>query len=283
LFTVGFANTRESALDAINLGPLVLPLRVLTPLAALAVANAAAWAWQRRRGIDAGPALWRMTVSGFIAARAAFVLKHLDSYLAAPLSMLDIRDGGFVAFAGLLVACAVGFEQLRRHPALRRPLVGAALAGILVWAGAGLAIRASQPASTPLPDLALQGLDGSPVRLADFKGKPVVLNLWATWCPPCRREMPALAAAQAANPDVAFVFVNAGEAPEAVRRYLDAGGLSMPNVLLDKRRTLAPAVSAVGYPTTLFYDRRGMLAGRHLGELSRAGLDEQLETLRKMP
>jgi thiol-disulfide isomerase/thioredoxin len=273
--------TRESALDAITLGPLVLPLRVLSPLAALAVANAAAWAWQRRRGIDAGPALWSMTLWGFVAARAAFVLKHLDTYLAAPLSMLDLRDGGFVAFAGLLAACAAGFEQVRRHPALRRPLVGAALAGILVWAGAGLAIRASQPASTPLPDIALQGLDGGTVRLADFKGQPVVLNLWATWCPPCRREMPAMAAAQAANPDVAFVFVNAGEEREAVRRYLDAGGLGMPNVLLDGPRAVASALGAVGYPTTLFYDRRGMLAGRHMGELSRAGLDEQLSGLRQ--
>ncbi|WP_227496454.1 TlpA disulfide reductase family protein [Massilia litorea] len=255
----------------------------MSPLTALAVANLAAWAWQRRRGIDAGPALWRMTVWGFVAARAAFVFKHFDTYLAAPLSMLDIRDGGFVAFAGLLAACAAGFEQLRRQPALRRPLLGAALAGILVWAGTGLAIQASQPASSPLPELAFRRLDGSAVRLAEFKGKPVVLNLWATWCPPCRREMPAMAAAQAASPDVAFVFVNAGEEPDTVRRYLAAQGLSMPNLLLDGPRALAPAVGAAGYPTTLFYDRRGMLAGRHLGELSRAALDEQLSGLRKAP
>jgi thiol-disulfide isomerase/thioredoxin len=258
----------------------VLPLRVLGPLAALAVANLAAWAWQRRRGVDAGPALWRMTVCGFVAARAAFVLMHLDSYLDAPLTMLDMRDGGFAAFAGLLAACAVGFEQLRRAPILRRPLVGAALAGIVVWAGTGLAIHASQRPNTPLPDLALHRLDGSAVRLAEFRGKPVVLNLWATWCPPCRREMPAMAAAQAANPDVAFVFVNAGEEPDAVRRYLDAGGLTTPNVLPDGQRALAGAVGAVGYPTTLFYDRHGILAARHMGELSRAGLEDQVATLR---
>jgi thiol-disulfide isomerase/thioredoxin len=224
-----------------------------------------------------------MTVWGFLAARAAFVLGHLDAYLAAPLSMLDIRDGGFAAFAGLLAACAAGFGQLHRRSALRRPLLGSALAGIVVWAGAGLAIQASQPASTPLPEIALQGLDGSTVRLAAFRGKPVVLNLWATWCPPCRREMPAMAAAQAAHPDVAFVFVNAGEAPDTVRRYLAAGGLRLPNVLLDGPRALAPAVGAAGYPTTLFYDRRGMLAGRYMGELSRAALDEQLEALIKTP
>lgn len=270
-------------MDAINLGPLVLPLRVLSPLAALGVANAAAWFWLRRRGVDAGPALWRMTLWGFVAARAAFVLKHLDPYLEAPLSMLDIRDGGFVAYAGLLVACAVGFEQTRRDAALRRPLLASALAGILVWAGASVAIKASQPASTPLPDLVLQRLDGGTLRLPELKGKPVVLNIWATWCPPCRREMPAMAAAQAANPDVQFVFVNTGEEAHAVRSYLEEGGLALPNVVLDRLLSTARTVGAPGYPTTLFYDRHGMLAARHAGEISRAGLDEQMKALRGAP
>ncbi|MFC5478540.1 redoxin domain-containing protein [Massilia suwonensis] len=270
-------------MDAINLGPLVLPLRVLSPLAALGVANFAAWLWQRRRGVDAGPALWRMTVWGFIAARAVFILRHLDVYLAAPLTMLDIRDGGFVAYAGLLVACAVGFERVLREPALRRPLLGAALAGILVFAGANLAIRASQPARAPLPDLVLQRLEGGTLRLPELKGKPVVLNLWATWCPPCRREMPAMAEAQAAHPEVTFVFVNTGEQAEAVRRYLEDGGLQLPNVVLDGLHSTARAVGASGYPTTLFYDSRGMLAARHMGEISRAGLEEQLAVVRGRP
>jgi thiol-disulfide isomerase/thioredoxin len=267
-------------LDAIQLGPLVLPLRVLGPLAALGVANAAAWFWQRRRGIDAGPALWRMTLWGFVAARAVFVLKHLDTYLEAPLSMLDIRDGGFVAFAGLLAAGAVGFEQLRRDAGLRRPLLASALAGILVWAGVNLAIQASQPASTPLPDLALQRLEGGTLRLAELRGKPVVLNMWATWCPPCRREMPAMAAAQAANPDVHFIFVNTGEKAQAVRSYLETGKIEIRNVVLDGPHITARTVGAVGYPTTLFYDRHGMLAARHAGEISRAGLEEQMKALR---
>ena len=270
-------------MDAINLGPLVLPLRVLAPLGALFAANLVAWLWQRGRGVDASPALWRMTLWGFIAARAAFVLKHWDTYLDAPLGMLDIRDGGFIAFAGLLAACAVGFEQVRRHPALRRPLTTSALAGVLVWAGATLAIHAGQPASLPLPALALQRLEGGAVDLGQFKGRPVVVNLWATWCPPCRREMPALAAAQAASPDVAFVFVNAGEDAATVRRYLDEAGVAPRNVLLDRAHTAARALNAVGYPTTLFYDRRGMLAGRHMGELSRAAVDDQLSKLRDVP
>ena len=270
-------------MDAINLGPMVLPLRVLAPLGALLVANLAAWLWQRRCGVDASPALWRMTLWGFIAARAAFVLKHRDTYLDAPLGMLDIRDGGFIAFAGLLAACAVGFEHARRHPPLRRALSTSALAGVLAWAGATLAIHAGQPANVPLPALALQRLEGGAVDLSQFKGRPLVVNLWATWCPPCRREMPALGAAQAANPDVAFVFVNVGEDAATVRRYLDRAGVAPQNVLLDGGRTAARALNALGYPTTLFYDRRGMLAGRHMGELSRAAVDEQLSKLRDAP
>lgn len=266
-------------MDAITLGPMVLPLRVLAPLGALGVANFAAWIW-RWRGVDASTALWWMTLSGFAAARAAFVLRHLDTYLAAPLTLFDIRDGGFVAYAGLLAACAVGFEQARRQPALRRPLATAALAGMLAWAGAGFAIRALQPLNPPLPALALQRLGGGTLDLATLKGRPIVLNVWATWCPPCRREMPALAAAQAAHPEAVFVFVNAGEDGATVQRYLAQAGVAPQNVVLDPLRTAARAFDVGGYPTTLFYDRHGMQAGRHMGELSRAGVDEQLGSMR---
>jgi thiol-disulfide isomerase/thioredoxin len=267
-------------MDAINIGPMVLPLRVLAPLGALLAANGVAWIWLRRRAVDAAPALWHMTLWGFVAARAAFVLAHLDSYLAAPLGMLDIRDGGFNALAGLLTGCAIGFEQARRQPVLRRALASAALTGIVVWSGATLAIHAGRPANVPLPALALQRLDGGTVDLRALKGRPLVVNLWATWCPPCRREMPALSAAQAAHPEAIFLFVNSGEDAAVVRRYLAEAGVAPANVLLDAPRAAARTLDVVGYPTTLFYDRQGKLAARHMGELSRAGVDEQLARLR---
>lgn len=264
-------------MDAINIGPLALPVRVAAPLLAMAAASAAAAWWARRRAVDPSNALWHMVLWGFLAARVAFVLKHLDTYLAAPLDILDIRDGGFVAFAGLLVALAIGADAARRNGALGRPLATSVLAGILVWAGATVAFGVGA-SSAPLPDIALRRLDGSELKLR-ATGKPVVVNLWATWCPPCRREMPALGAAQAANPGVAFVFVNQGEDAAVVQRYLDGERLALKDVALDPARAVARATQAVGYPTTLFYDAQGRLVARHMGELSRAQLNEQLGAL----
>jgi YD repeat-containing protein len=264
-------------MDAINVGPLALPVRVLAPLLAMAAASAASAWWARRRAVDPSDTLWHMVLWGLLAARAAFVLKHLDIYRAAPLDILDIRDGGFVAFAGLLVALAIGADAARRDGALRRPLATSVLAGIAVWAGATFAFSAAATPS-PLPDIALRRLDGSALQLR-ATGKPVVVNLWATWCPPCRREMPALGAAQAANPGVAFVFVNQGEDAAVVQRYLDQEGFALRDVALDPARQVARATQAVGYPTTLFYDARGRLVARHMGELSRAQLNEQLGAL----
>lgn len=267
-------------MDAINIGPLAVPVRVLAALAAVVAANLAVLWWRRRRGVDADPALWRMLLWGFLAARAAFVLKHLDSYRANPLLVLDIRDGGFVAFAGLLAACAVGFEQVRRQSALRRPLLGASLLGVAVWAGASFAAFPGAPPGAPLPAVALKRLDGGEVALRSLSGKPMVVNLWATWCPPCRREMPALGQAQAANPDVAFVFVNQAEEASVIARYLDGEGLKLGNLLIDPARALARALDVKGYPTTLFYDRHGKLVARHMGELSPAQLQERMSALR---
>ncbi|MFC5463007.1 prolipoprotein diacylglyceryl transferase family protein [Massilia niabensis] len=264
-------------MDAINLGPLALPVRVVAPLLAMAAASVAGAWWTRRRAVDPSNTLWHMALWGLLAARAAFVLKHFDTYLADPLDILDIRDGGFVAFAGLLVALAIGADAARRERALQRPLATSVLAGIAVWAGATLAFG-SLAAPAPLPDLALRRLDGSLLSLRG-SGKPVVVNLWATWCPPCRREMPALGAAQAANPGVAFVFVNQGEEAAVVQRYLDDERIALNNVTLDPARQVARATQAVGYPTTLFYDAEGRLVARHMGELSRAQLNEQLGAL----
>jgi thiol-disulfide isomerase/thioredoxin len=266
-------------MDVVTLGPVVLPTSVLLTLGAILVASTLAEWFQRRRGIDPGPVLWKMILAGFVAARAVFVLRHHDLFSARPWTAFDFRDGGFDAGAGLLVACVIGAELTRRHAALRKPLLASSLAGVAIWLGGTLVLQAFAPPHAPLPELSVRRLDGSELPLRAFQGKPLVVNLWATWCPPCRREMPALGRMQASRPDVGFVFVNQGESGAAVQAFLASQGLRMENVVLDAAGQLGARTGSVGFPTTLFYDAQGVLRFRHVGELSEATLSEKLAAL----
>ena len=268
-------------MDVLTLGPLVLPTAVLLVVGGILLANLLAEWFRRRRGLDPGPILWKMLLAGFVAARAVFVLRHHDLFADHPWRALDFRDGGFYATAGLVVACVVGAELTRRAPALRRPLLVSSLAGIALWMGGAMLLPAFAPAHAPLPELSVRRLDGSELPLRSFQGKPLVVNLWATWCPPCRREMPALAAMQRKRPDLGFVFVNQRESAGTVQAFLTAQGLRMENVVTDPAGQLAARTGSVGFPTTLFYDARGVLRFRHVGELSEATLREKLAALER--
>ena len=85
----------------------------------------------------------------------------------------------------------------------------------------------------------------------------MVINLWASWCPPCRREMPVLAAAQKKNTDVLFIFANQGEDGSTVQNYLTRAGLTLDNVYLDSGTNFGHEVGSTALPTTLFYDPNG--------------------------
>jgi thiol-disulfide isomerase/thioredoxin len=127
-----------------------------------------------------------------------------------------------------------------------------------------------------LPSVTLEHIDGQMVNLADFKGKPLVLNAWATWCGPCRREMPMLVEAARANPEVHFVFLNISDGPEAVRAFERELRLEIPNVLLDPEARLSEPLRIQGLPVTLFYDAEGRLLKRHIGEINAAELESSL-------
>ena len=91
--------------------------------------------------------------------------------------------------------------------------------------------------------------------------------------------MPVLAEAQARKQALTFLFVNQGEGEGEIRRFLDAAGLNLQNVLLDSDGRLGQHVGSMALPTTLFYDAEGRQVGSHLGELSRASLARALEQL----
>jgi thiol-disulfide isomerase/thioredoxin len=270
-------------MDAFNIGPLALPTGVVIGAAALLAASFAGDWFRRRRGIDPSPLLWKALISGLLAARAVFVIKHFDIYAKAPLEIFNIRDSGFSATAGLLVAAIVAAELTRRKQPLRKPVLAALLAGAAVWLAGTIATTDFNKAPPSIPTVELRRLDGTPVRLTSLAGKPLVLNLWATWCGPCRREMPELRDAQRQHPDVEFVFVNQGESADEVNRFLATQGLEMKNVLSDPTGAVAKNVGSYGLPTTLFFDRRGVLHERHMGELSAASLADRVAAVRKAP
>ena len=269
--------------QAFQLGPLVLPYALLATGAALGLGGLAGMRFGRRAGLDVEPLLWRMLLVGLLGARLMFVWEWHASYLAQPLSLLDVRDGGWNLPAGLVAACFYGLHRARGQRALRRPVLAAVLATSLAGMAGALLLLSQAAPTAPLPALSLASLQGPPVLLSDYAGKPTVINLWATWCPPCRREMPVLRQAQADRADVNFVFVNQGEAPAAIAGYLGRNGLAdLRNVLVDERRQAGLALGGQNaLPTTLFYDARGRLVETRIGALSPATLAQQLAKLRE--
>jgi thiol-disulfide isomerase/thioredoxin len=262
--------------QALQIGPLVLPYILLVAMAAIGFAWLVAGRLARARGIDADPLLWRMLLVGVVAARLAFVWEWRGPYLSEPLSLLDIRDGGWNAPAGLTAACIYGVYRMRRAPQLGRIVAAAVLTTGTIFVVGALASLALPRPGVPLPALSLPSLDQGPVSLAGLAGKPTVLNLWATWCPPCQREMPVLQQAQERKPDINFVFINQGETVDTIHRYLDRNRLQLRNVLVDARLQAGSTLGHRALPTTLFFDARGQLVSTRIGELSHATLAQRI-------
>lgn len=267
----------------ITIGRFALPVTLLLMAASLIVALfvSSRSAGAARERIDS--ALYYILIAGVSAARLSFVVAYWDVYRLAPFSILDIRDGGFHPWAGLMGGGAVALAYVWRNSSSRRALALALIAATATAGIGGVAARALREPSRDigLPAGAFTTLDGSSMQLASFIGKPVVVNLWASWCPPCRREMPVLEKAQAQNGDVVFVFANQGETAAAARAYLKNEDIDIQNVLLDADLAIGRHARSAALPTTLFFDSRGKLVNVRMGEVSAASLSQQLEPLRR--
>jgi thiol-disulfide isomerase/thioredoxin len=260
-----------------NPGPLAAPIALALLIFALLIATGVGRVSGRRQQTGIGNVLIDMLIAAVLVARIAFVALWFDTYRSTPWAMLDIRDGGFTLWAGVVAAW-----QGWRRAALRKPLTFGLAAGCLAWGAMFGAVFMME--NSALPKVSLTTLAGKPTDLAALAaGNPLVVNLWATWCPPCRREMPVLAAAQKRETDVSFVFVNQGENGTTAQRYLTAAGLDIANVVLDPGAAIGREVGSMGLPTTLFYDANGRLVDTHVGELSAASLASKLSRLRSRP
>lgn len=265
-------------MNAVIIGPLALPAPALVILLAFFSALLAFQWWQKRRQHNhCEGVLWLIALSGLLGARLAFVWRYQDQYPDL-LSMLDVRDGGWW-WPGTLLALPLLFLALWRLPRQR--------GGLLIAAGAAAAsagvtlmvLVALQAPMSRLPETPLYNLQGKPVALnATTGGQPTLINLWASWCPPCRREMPVLQAAQERYSRLRIVLVNQGERAGPVRRYLTEQGLRFDFLLLDPHSTLSQYAGSTGLPLTLLVDAQGNELARHFGPLSSATLHHLVQT-----
>jgi thiol-disulfide isomerase/thioredoxin len=190
-----------------------------------------------------------------------------------------VRGGRSVAvgalLAGVLLLCAgVGFVAYRltatRPPGLR--VAPRSAAAIPAAPAPESAATSPEPRKIPetLPDFALPGLDGRPHRLSDWKGRPLLINFWATWCEPCRREIPLLESIRRESASNGLEIVGiALDQPGSVREFAKKLGINYP-VLIGESGGLE-AAQAFGMDTVLpfsvFADARGDIVTLKVGEL----------------
>lgn len=132
----------------------------------------------------------------------------------------------------------------------------------------------------PAPGFTLLDTNGKAVSLSDFRGKVVLLNFWATWCSPCRKEFPELVKVYAdGTTDVVVIGVNMQENADQVREFAEEYGASFP-ILIDPKAEVAEAYRMLGLPSSYFIDQRGVLREQHFGLLKPDLIDEKIETTR---
>ncbi len=132
---------------------------------------------------------------------------------------------------------------------------------------------------TQAPDFKLSSMDGSLVSLKDLKGKAVVLNFWATWCIPCRTEMPELqhVYSERGNEGLVILAVNVEESQGQVKEYLDEMQLTLP-VILDRDGKVRESYRVLGLPSSFFIGKDGVIKAVGFGALNRSALDRRINS-----
>jgi peroxiredoxin len=178
--------------------------------------------------------------------------------------------------AALLIFGGDLFRQDETDGALESipPFGATAESGVAQTSGSGVVVL---EAGVAAPDFDLQTLDGEALALADLAGKPLLINFWATWCAPCRLEMPELEAISRDYADTGLVVVgvNQEEASAQVQPFVDELDLSFP-ILMDLDGDMSDAYGAFLLPMSIFVNPQGQVTAVHRGILTRDLADEYL-------
>jgi peroxiredoxin len=160
------------------------------------------------------------------------------------------------------------------------------LLGLIVIAfGFLLLTRTRSPSGKPTPaaDFVLPDLQGQVVRLSQLKGNVILINIWTTWCPPCRKEMPTMETLHRRLQNADFVMLAISQdvdGQKTVRPYLQEGGFTFP-VLLDVTGEVGKKYGVTGYPETFIIDRQGNIVHHHVGynDWSQPAVEQALRRL----
>ena len=183
-----------------------------------------------------------------------------------------------------------GLPLVHGGPATRLPrryLVVAAAVPLAVLLVLALLFAVRFPAAAggasvgvPAPELALTDLDGNPIELSALRGRPVVVNFWASWCVPCLEEFPHLRAAmnEHANADLAVIGVVYQDRWASARDYMEHMGATWP-AAMDPGGRVASAYGVHGPPETVFIDRDGIVRAHQFGAFDEASLERHLATI----
>ena len=146
--------------------------------------------------------------------------------------------------------------------------------GIFFLMAAGAAVLRAQSENVPAPDFVLKDLQGKDLKLADYKGKVLVLNFWATWCPPCRAEIPDFVEAYAANKDKGLEILGVSVDRMTADRllpFVSKAKINYPVVLADAK--IVQDYEPGDYiPATIIIDKKGIVRHRHVGQIDKETL-----------
>lgn len=196
-----------------------------------------------------------------------------------------------VAKAGLVFEWLVGTRDgnsrlLKQTNSSRGIIIGALVAvlavAVVLWFTmfqSGRDPATAAPAGAPAPPITFKLFDGSEATLADFAGRPVVLNFWASWCPACVAEMPSFQAVhESIGGDVQFLGLDVQDTRTAADAFVDQSGVTY---LLgeDPTGAILAAFEGIAMPTTVFIDRAGNVVGKHSGAIFEDDLRQMITDL----